>query len=359
MRATTSVAPEDSLERAAAEMRRNGCGILPVVEDDAVLGVITEASLAESLANGVDHREAASTAMIPGDKIPPYATGAQALRVLAENGGLPLLVVDDRNRLMGLVSSSDLYPRRRVLPRPAMVGGMATPFGVYLTNGSVRAGAPWYGLMATGGVLFTLLVISELISEPFGNWLYQNGLNETWAIALSTVAMYGLFFLGMRLIPLSGTHGAEHQVVHAIERGEELTPSVVRRMPRVHPRCGTNMAVAAGLFMGVFSIEWIPNHFRFLASVLITVGLWRRIGSVMQQHVTTRRPSDAQLASGIRAGEELLEKYARSRVATPSFPTRLWNSGLFHVMAGSTLTMGIFYALAKLFHLPIDIGTIS
>jgi uncharacterized protein YqhQ len=40
-------------------------------------------------------------------------------------------------------------------------------------------------------------------------------------------------------------------VVHAIERGEPLVLEVVRRMPRVHPRCGTNLVAGIALFLGL------------------------------------------------------------------------------------------------------------
>ncbi len=35
-------------------------------------------------------------------------------------------------------------------------------------------------------------------------------------------------------------------VVHAIEEGEDLTLEKVRPMPRVHPRCGTNLVALFG-----------------------------------------------------------------------------------------------------------------
>jgi uncharacterized protein YqhQ len=42
-------------------------------------------------------------------------------------------------------------------------------------------------------------------------------------------------------------------VVHAIERGEPLLAESVRAMPRVHPRCGTNIVAAAFLATTVYT----------------------------------------------------------------------------------------------------------
>src|SRR5690606_35007100 len=128
-----------------------------------------------------------------------------------------------------------------------------------------------------------------------------------------------VFLAGLRFAPLAGIHAAEHKVVHAIERGEELIPSVVKRMPRVHPRCGTNLAVGAMVFLGIMSWEAIGEvELRLLAALLVTVIVWRPLGTLMQYYVTTREPNEKQIAMGIRSGKALLEKavYAPQARAT-------------------------------------------
>ena len=146
-------------------------------------------------------------------------------------------------------------------------------------------------------------------------------------------------------------------VVHAMEREEELRPEIVRRMPRVHPRCGTNIAAGASLFLGFFSASWIESsELRLLVAALVTVFFWRPLGSFLQRYFTTRRPNDRQLAGGIRAGEMLLAAHARSSRAKGSPALRIWNSGMLHVMAGSVLTLGVVYALNELFHLGLNLN---
>jgi uncharacterized protein YqhQ len=59
-------------------------------------------------------------------------------------------------------------------------------------------------------------------------------------------------------------HGAEHQVVHAYERGLDLTEENLREMPTAHPRCGTSflaliVVISILLFAVVFA--FIPRMF--------------------------------------------------------------------------------------------------
>jgi CBS domain-containing protein len=352
MRPVNRISPGDSLERAASEMRRNGTNLIPIVENDILVGIVTDSSLAVAMAEGAPVTDAAETAMVRAETIAPYATGAEALRCLAEGDGRPLVVIDDLGRPMGVLSAADLYATRRgPAVRPPSVGGMATPFGVYLTTGSVRGGASPYAIVGTGAILGALLVGSEFLVLPLATYMEKHGVRANIVDFVQGALTIAVFLLGMRLIPLSGTHAAEHQVVHAIERNEELIPEVVRRMPRVHPRCGTNLAAGAAIFNGIFWSPWPKDgELRFLLAAIATFLFWRPVGSFLQQYVTTRRPSDRQLAGGIRAGEELLDRYSRSGNSVPSIPRRLWNSGLFHVMAGSTLFMVAAELIGKLFH---------
>lgn len=354
MRPTHHVAPEDTVQRAVGELRRNG-GVVPVAKDDFLHGIVTERALGEALGYGVDLNAPTSSIMVDAETIAPYASGAEALRRLSEGDGLPLVVVDDLGRVLGLLGPSDLYPHRRPAPRPSMVGGMATPFGVYLTSGALAAGAKGLRLMTTGIAMFTMLQVSNIVTAPLVGWLAKMHVDAQANTLIVTALTVALFLLTMRLVPLSGTHGAEHQVVHALERGEDLTPDVVRRMPRVHPRCGTNVAAAATLFLSIWQTPWVKyEELRFVAALVLTLAFWRPIGSWLQQHVTTKPPTDAQLRGAIRAAEELLDRYARSRVASPSPFQRIWNSGMLHVIAGSSLAGLLLWGFGRLFH--IDVG---
>lgn len=337
MRPTLTIETVDSLARAAQALRDNGATILPVVDEGGRLqGVLTDAGLARALAEMSEPTDAVASYTEMAETMPPYATAADALR--RGEDGRTRVVVDDAERPVGLISAVDLWPRRRTMPRPAMVGGMATPFGVYLTSGNVSAGAPWWALMATGAAMFGMVVSGAVLAEYFG----QHGLSDT---AIPYVGA-GLFFLFMRLVPLSGIHGAEHKVVNAIEREEPLSLDVVRRMPIVHPRCGTNLMVGLSIFLGAFSYRWTDaDELRAIVGLLLGAIFAIPLGAYVQRFVTTRRPTDRQLANAIRAGEALLQRNATSRFARATPFHRIWNMGLLQVMAGATLMATLFAAI--------------
>ena len=176
--------------------------------------------------------------------------------------------------------------------------------------------------------------------------------NETVGTLMS-VASTALFLVGLRLAPLSGTHGAEHMVVHAIERGEPLVPEVVRRMPRVHPRCGTNLAAGAMLFIGFFEWQWTRyDDVRALVAALITLFLWQPVGNLLQYLFTTKTPNDEQLESGIKAGKELLAASAAAPRLRANLLRRIVSGGIIHVMIGAALASLIATSVLNLLHLP-------
>lgn len=349
MRPPVYVAPEDSLARAVEELRRWNAEVIAVADGEMTLvGVIGEREAARALAAGFEPSSPVSDAMRTPDTIPPYATGAEALRVIDGGAGPTLFVIDDQRRLLGSITASDLFPRKVARLRPPSVGGMATPFGVYLTNGVVRGGVGDLALVATGATLFVMLAVCQLAAYPVVDWISGWGGPE-WLLTMLSGALPIALFMGlMRLAPLSGTHASEHMVVHAIERGEELDPNIIRRMPRVHPRCGTNLAVGAMLFLGIFTTELIENvELRFVLAAIVTFLLWRRLGSLVQLYVTTKPPKDTQIRSGLRAANELLDRYATSPISEASIPARLWRMGMLQVMAGSMLSFGALTLIAK------------
>ena len=338
MRPTLTVDASDSLARAAGLLRENGSSALPVLDEAGRLqGVLTDRGLARALAEMSEPGDAVGTFAEEALVLAPYASAAEALR--RGEDGRTRVVIDDSRRVVGLVSAVDLWPRRRTLPRPVAVGGMATPFGVYLTTGSVSAGAPWWALMTTGASMMLMLLGGIVLSDAAA----RAGFPALYAPFLAL----GLFFLLMRLMPLSGTHGAEHQVVHAIEREEMLTAEVVSRMPRVHPRCGTNLMVGLGLFLGIQGIPWAAANGGAAIGALVAIVFALPLGAIAQRYVTTKRPSDRQLAGAIRAGEALLLRNATAGQIRPTPLRRIWSMGLLQVMAGATLMVFLLKGIGQ------------
>ena len=334
MRPTLTVETVDSLARGASLFRENGASVLPVVDGEGRLqGVLTDSSLARALAESSEPTDAVGPYAEPAETLEPYATAAEALR--RGEDGLTRVVVDDSGRVVGLVSAVDLWPRRRVPPRPSTIGGMATPFGVYITTGNVSAGAPWWALMTTGAAMLGMLMIGTIAAQQAA----LLGLPATTDVPITAIVFLAL----LRLSPLSGTHGAEHQVVHAIEREESLAASVVRRMPRVHPRCGTNIATGISIFLAILFWGLGENAdknalaIRALPALVLAAISARPIGGILQQFVMTKRPTDAQMNGAIAAADALLTKHATARRAIANPIQRIWNMGFLQVIAGSFL----------------------
>jgi hypothetical protein len=230
---------------------------------------------------------------------------------------------------------------------------MATPFGVYLTTGAFGAGVGPLALISTGALMFLLFVVSAVASTYLAQWASSTAYGNALVPPVDAVSTI-LFLVGLRLLPLAGIHAAEHKVVHAIERGEELVPEVVQRMPRVHPRCGTNLAAGLGIFGAVSTTPYIPDaDLRFIAAALLTLVFWRPLGNLLQFVVTTRPPNAKQVEMGIRSGKALLEKYRVTRGTPPNVWQRLWNSGMPYVLVGSSLCYGACWLVDQAFHLHI------
>lgn len=351
MHPTEHLTAMDSLLRAS-QVVRSGLGSVPFLRDGALVGLISESSLATAFANGRSLDDSCETALSTElHSLPLHATGAEAFRLLA-GPGPSVVVVQDRGFPVGLVRPSDLFGGPPTPSTPRFIGGMATPFGVYLTTGAVSAGAGPFALMATGFVMFMLFLFGILVTSWVLGFMSPGTMADRVADGLPVV----LFLLGLRALPLAGIHAAEHKVVHAIERYEPLTLQAVKRMPRVHQRCGTNLAAAGSLFIGVASSSlFVDLEPRLLLAGVVTLLFWRPLGTALQLFVTTRPPTDRQVAAAIKVGEGLLRRHRELRNRPPTAVERVWNSGVAHIIMGSLVAYWLTLGASLLFgfHLPL------
>jgi hypothetical protein len=252
---------------------------------------------------------------------------------------------------------------------------MATPLGVYLTTGTVSGGAGTRGLVLAGMVMSAMMWLTQTVlaygighlAQAVHNKIPHDLLTGLWALLaqqeisgtpavllflflVSTVLLFTVFLLLLRVLPfLAGYHAAEHQTVNAIEAGEPLTPESVASMPRVHPRCGTNLwGIMSLSYCGVMAMAMLLST-RFgrqhlfelvpLASfaIIFVAANWKRVGGWIQQHLTTRRASAKELASGIAAGKELLRQHLETPFMPPRRGLRLWRMGFIQVLIGVTM----------------------
>jgi len=372
-RAIPAVAEDDPLSRALYLFRREQVTALPVVRGGTLVGWVEEARLADAMAADADVSllPVATLLAPPPAMLSPLSPPEEALAAFLSTGSSLLPITTLEGRYLACLARADILAAQTGRLTPLRVGGMATPLGVYLTSGTVSGGAGLPGLLLSGVLMATLLWLAQTVLLLGVAWLA----NHTGVIILRDVAqlmsgdvvsgspwrqvsatlltsglLMGVFMLLMRFGPLlAGYHAAEHQTVHAIEQGEPLTVEAVRRMPRVHPRCGTNLwAIMSLCYLAVtilsFALTTKLAHEDIgivispaVVMVLVIAAQWRRIGGWLQQYITTRPATTRELLSGIRAGEEVLQRHQQVAYQPPNRFGRLWQMGLAQVLIGVML----------------------
>jgi len=300
------------------------------------------------------------------------STVRDAIRLLDESktGQVPLLDPMTGEVAGILVSPGTQLPVTSTPPAPRL-GGMATPLGVYLHDGISGGGAGFFGLMLTGMLLSGLGVLAQVVTSWIGQSIDglvthlpstskvavifgPGGVGDQLFLALFSVC---LLLSLVRLLPLAGTHAAEHQVVHCVEQGVPLTPNYVKSMPRVHPRCGTNiltgMLIFLTAFTAVFRIAVYYNQgmhdaatFGAMVAGPLTLAYWRRVGGFMQYWFATKPASDRQISGAIKAAEQVFARRTErgDEPVTFAFVRRIWAMGLTQVLMGYS----VIYFLLKL-----------
>lgn len=198
---------------------------------------------------------------------------------------------------------------------------------------------------AKGNFLRTLLLVAGYLAMMFGmgylaevllaniNFSHYILENLCWNGVFVVEIVILLFFL--RRIPaierLFGYHAAEHMTINCYENGLPLTIENVRSCSRIHPRCGTNIAVNCILLVLLFETFLPPIGNKILYYACDTLGVlllfalayegmryaekkrnhFSRFinfpGKLAQKYITTAPPNDAMLACGIAALRKVLE----------------------------------------------------
>ena len=290
--------------------------------------------------------------------IPDVFSLHNALLTLDRYNFAALPVLDGNGGYRGVLSRADILAALGGNVRPPMVGGMATPLGVWLTNGSLSGGAPPLGLFLSGLALagcyaVALLVLTAILWSINPSWgaaalsgrigIALTG--DNWLNTLAFLGHSGLFLLALRAIPMAGIHAAEHQTVWALERGLPLEIEYVEKMPRAHPRCGTNLMALVGLVTIAFAHLPSVGPDSVLLVLVATFFGWRSLGTLLQEWFTTRPASKKQLEGGIKAARELMEKYQAQPFAAPSSPFKLLNNGMFFSALGMMGGLFTFFAV--------------
>jgi hypothetical protein len=373
------LSPTDRIAVAHDALRKSVGGVLCVALERQLIGLLTLESLNRALGDpaandlvrvSTDHLSSLMAGPEPllelaDVAILPESDPAPSIRFAFDSQpDMPLLgVVNSNGAYVGVVLRCDVVAARLGNLAPARIGGMATPLGVYLTDGVVQGGAGLLGLALAGASMSAMFTVAIFMVDLFFDLLaikYHFDLKRSLAmgamgidaknirdfsehvrIALAVPVMLVL----LRLVPMAGYHAAEHQVVHAIEQGEPLVPDTVMQMPRPHPRCGTNIAAAVGIFSAALTVMLAATSSTMesvIPAALVTIATWRPVGMLLQAHLTTRPASLKQIESGIRAGRQVLDRFVEGGIERrPSLFQRVWNMGLVQVVIGAYSFVGI------------------
>jgi CBS domain-containing protein len=105
------VGTEDAMWKVVAEMKSKGRGAVLVEEDGALVGIFTE----RDLLNRIDYSDALWSHVVVRDVMTPHPmvirsddSLSEALRRLTQSHRRHLPVVDDRGRVLGLISIRDI-----------------------------------------------------------------------------------------------------------------------------------------------------------------------------------------------------------------------------------------------------------
>src|SRR5688572_7156753 len=142
---------ESSVAAALDVLRQTSVDLIPVVDGSVLVGVLWASDARAALLEGAS----LSSPVLPYvDMSPPILASStsreEARAVLSASGRPAIVVLDPDRRYLGIVRVFVLHHSPERQPRPAMVGGMATPLGVYLTNGSLSGGVKAPALVLTG-----------------------------------------------------------------------------------------------------------------------------------------------------------------------------------------------------------------
>ena len=203
-----------------------------------------------------------------------------------------------------------------------------------------------FGLIMSIGLFFLLPMV---IGVFFDRWIDNMLLLNLVEGLIRVIIFAGYMILVSRMSDMRRVfsyHGAEHKTIRCYEAGLPLTVENVRKMTRLHPRCGTSfLLVVMLLSILVFSVassallavvpalasihgtfgyrllmiaykllllplvvaiayeinRWVGRHDNWLTKILTAPGMWF-------QNFTTNEPDDSMIEVGIAAVEAVLPR---------------------------------------------------
>lgn len=221
-------------------------------------------------------------------------------------------------------------------------GGMATPFGIRIYTTIAHAGVTDLQMFATGAIYSLIIFVCQYL---IGYW--QNTNEFTIDPSVKSLLGVALYLIVLRITPIASTHASEHQLIHAMEKGEELTRESVKSQNRVHPRCGTNLmaflmvfGTIAGL-IGKMPVAPLVQVGMMIPAFMLSSMSSNAIGGFLQQHFTTKTARDKDIDKAIEIGLEHNTKFVQY-VWANNMPSRI-KGFLMHIMNSGSAHMLLSY----------------
>jgi len=171
----------------------------------------------------------------------------------------------------------------------------------------------WRRFLAMVIVLFLM----ELLFNERSNSIFL------YTIPINSLEML-LFFLVLYCLIIKSTsigqyHAAEHQIANAFERDPNLTLEKVKKQPRTHNDCGTNLVISFFICYVLLFMIFGDSAWVLLVSWIIGYEVWRNepkviwnliliIGKGAQYLLFTSKPKEKHLIVAMEAITRLEEK---------------------------------------------------
>ncbi len=200
-------------------------------------------------------------------------------------------------------------------------------------------------ILAVGMTVLLFIVLPLLLRQLTARFipgLFWRNLSEGLFRALIFAGYIGVVSTIKDIQRVFAYHGAEHQVIHTYEAGEELTVENARKKSPLHPRCGTSFLLFVVLISAVL-FSFLGEQtllMRFVSRLLLlplvagisyeviklsgksnTFFLWRWLSKpgLLLQRLTTRTPDDKQLKVAIMALQKVLALESNAGVQPVDF----------------------------------------
>jgi len=201
--------------------------------------------------------------------------------------------------------------------------------GVELGKGSVIL---MLGLTLLAGVGIFFLLPLLIASVTTAN--VENGFVQHFVEGLVRVAIFLGYLVLIGRAPdirrVFQYHGAEHMTIHALEAGDPLTVTEVRKYPTAHQRCGTEFLVVVILLSIIaFSLVGRQTPLIMVVSRILLIPVIAAVGyeilrfgarhrknrlvkvllypGLLVQMITTKQPTDDMIEVAIVSMEQALE----------------------------------------------------